>query len=141
MARHVHSDLEPSMDTLSADQAARLLHMHPKRVRSLARAGKLPAVRVGRRWLFSRERLERLLGEHGDPAPVSGGLEALSARNHLRGRVRGIQVDGLMAEVTLDIGGQPLVAVITRSSAERLALAPGIDAVAVIKATEVMVAR
>lgn len=129
------------MDTMNADQAARMLHLHPKRVRALARAGKLPAVRVGRRWLFSRERLERLLGEHGDRAPASFGLESLSARNHLRGRVRAIQKDGLMAEVTLDIGGQTLVAVITRSSAERLGLAAGVDVVAVIKATEVMVAR
>ena len=50
------------MDTLNADQAAAILHMNPKRVRALARAGKLPAVRVGRRWLFARERLEGLLG-------------------------------------------------------------------------------
>ena len=128
------------MEMMNADQAASLLHMHPKRVRALARAGKLPAVRVGRRWLFSRDRLERLLGEQG-PLPAAAGLESLSARNHLRGRVRGVQKDGLMAEVTLDVGGQPLVAVITRSSAERLRLATGDQVVAVIKATEVMVAR
>ena len=127
------------MDTLNSDQAASLLHMHPKRIRSLARAGKLPAVRVGRRWLFPRERLEELLGERGASRPL--GLEALSARNHLKGRVRSLQKDGLMAEVTLDVGGQPLVAIITRSSAERLRLAPGDEVLAVIKSTEVMVAK
>jgi molybdate transport system regulatory protein len=126
------------MDTLNASQAASLLHMNAKRVRSLARAGKLPAVRVGRRWLFPRERLEGLLGER---TPMPLGIEALSARNHLRGRVLTIQKDGLMAEVTLDVGGQPLVAIITRSSADRLRIAPGDDVLAVIKSTEVMVAK
>lgn len=127
------------MDTLSADQAAVILHMHPKRVRSLARAGKLPAMRVGRRWLFPRERLEGMLG--GKDAGRALGLDALSARNHLSGRIRSVHVDGLMAEVTLDVGGQPLVAVITRSSAERLGLAVGDSVLAVIKSTEVMVAK
>ncbi|MBI1797451.1 MAG: TOBE domain-containing protein [Candidatus Eisenbacteria bacterium] len=113
--------------------------MNAKRVRSLARAGKLPAVRVGRRWLFPRERLEHLLGER--PGPRALGLEALSARNHLRGRVAAIAKDGLMAEITIDVGGQPLVAIITRASAERLGLTAGDDVLAVIKSTEVMVAK
>lgn len=126
------------MDTLNADQAAELLHMHPKRVRTLARTGKLPAMRVGRRWLFARERLEGLLGARTPARPLS--LEGLSARNHLRGRIRALQVDGLMAEVTLDVGGQPLVAIITRASVERLGLAVGDEVQAVIKSTEVMVA-
>jgi len=127
------------MDTLNADQAAALLHMNPKRVRTLARAGKLPAMRVGRRWLFARERLEGLLGAKTDARPLS--LEGLSARNHLRGRIRSLQVDGLMAEVTLEVGGQPLVAIITRASVERLGLAVGDEVQAVIKSTEVMVAK
>ena len=127
------------MDMMNADQAAELLHMNSKRVRLLARSGKLPAARVGRRWLFSRERLEGLLGSSG---PAGGrGLESLSARNHLRGEVRSIQKDGLMAEITIDVGGQPLVAVITRSSTERLGLKPGDRVLAVIKSTEVMVAK
>src|SRR5215813_10689674 len=123
------------MDTLTVDQAAALLHVHPRRVRSLARAGKLPAVRVGRRWLFQRERLESMLGTATETRTL--GLEVLSARNHLRGRIRSMALDGLMAEVTLDVGGQPLVAIITRKSAERLALRVGDDVLAVIKSTEI----
>jgi molybdopterin-binding protein len=127
------------LDTLSADQAAALLHVHPRRIRNLARAGKLPAVRVGRRWLFQRERLEAMLGSTAARPTI--GLDSLSARNHLRGRIRTLSVDGLMAEVTLEVGGQPLVAIITRSSAERLALKVGDEILAVIKSTEVMVAK
>jgi len=46
-----------------------------------------------------------------------------------------------MAEVVLRIGDQELVAVITRTAAERLGLAVGDDAFAVIKSTEVMVGK
>ncbi len=39
-----------------------LLHVNAKRVQSLARSGKLPAVRVGRKWLFHRDQFEGWLG-------------------------------------------------------------------------------
>lgn len=126
------------MDTLDANEAAELLHMQPKRVRSLAREGKLPAMRVGRRWLFRRADLEGVLRPR---PPVSlTGLD-LSARNRLTGRVVELRVEGLMAEVVLDVGGQELVSVITRSSAERLGLRVGTQVLAVIKSTEVMIGR
>ena len=125
-------------DLLSSEEAGRLLHLHVKRVQELARSGRLPASRIGRKWLFRRGDIERALGT--PPVPAGAGLESLSARNHLRGRIASIVTDGLMAEVRLDIGGQELTAVITRSSVERLGLAVGDPAYAVIKATEVMVA-
>lgn len=127
------------MDTLSADQAADLLHLNVKRVQALARSGQLPAARVGRKWLFRRADLDRMLGQqsHG---PVSGGIE-LSARNQLRGRITALQVDGVMAEVRVAIGEQELVSVITRSSVERLRLRLGDEVFAVIKSTEVMIGK
>lgn len=129
-----------SSDTLSAAEAAELLHLNVKRVQALARSGQLPARRVGRKWLFARRSLEAMVGLEAGPAPSGAGVE-ISARNQLRGRVTSFQVDGLMAEVRLDIGGQELVAVITRSSAERLKLRPGDRVLAVVKATEVMIGR
>lgn len=65
----------------------------------------------------------------------------LSARNQLRGTVKSIKSDGVMAEVILDVGGQEVVAAITRSSVERLGLKEGDQASAVIKATEVMIGK
>ena len=65
----------------------------------------------------------------------------LSARNQLQGTIRGIQTDGLMAEVLIDVGGQEVVSVITRSSAERLGLGAGQPIVVVIKSTEVLLAK
>jgi molybdate transport system regulatory protein len=129
-----------SSDTLSAAEAAELLHLNVKRVQALARSGRLPARRVGRKWLFARQRLEAMVGVEGGPAGPGAGVE-ISARNQLRGRITSLLTDGLMAEVRLDIGGQELVAVITRSSAERLKLRKGDRVLAVVKATEVMIGR
>jgi molybdopterin-binding protein len=131
------------MDTLTASDAATLLHLNLKRVQQLSRSGKLPAVRVGRKWLFHRVDLERLLHVRGK-APERGapsmGVE-LSARNQLRARVAAIKVDGLMAEVRLKIGDQEIISIITRSSADRLGLKVGREVFAVIKSTEVMIGR
>jgi len=129
------------MQTLNAEQAAKVLHLTPKRVRILARAGKLPASRVGRQWLFRQEDLERLVSERPFPGKPAAGALSISARNHLRGRVTRLTLDGLMAEVQLRIGDQELVAVITRSSAERLRLKVGDAALAIVKSTEVIIGK
>lgn len=131
---------DTALATLGVRDAAALLHLHPKRVQLLARQRKLPAVRVGRKWLFRRQAIERLLHVQPALADAEGGFE-ISARNRLHGRIVRLTVDGLMAEVALDIGGQQIVALITRSSAERLGLRVGGEAFALIKATEVLVGR
>ena len=95
-------------------------------------------MRVGRKWLFHREQIEALLGQ---PAARGASGMSLSARNHLRCRILDVRLDGLMAEVLLRVGSQDLVAVITRSSAERMALAVGEEVFAVIKSTEVMIGK
>ena len=128
------------MDTLSASEAAGLLHLNVKRVQSLARAGKLPAVRVGRKWLFPRNQLESMLGRGSQPMESTGALE-LSARNQLRGEIMSLRLDGVMAEVRVAIGNQELVSIITSSSAERMQLRVGDQVLAVIKSTEVMIGR
>jgi molybdopterin-binding protein len=126
------------MDILSADEVASLLHLNVKRVQGLAREGKLPASRIGRKWLFPRSRIEALLG-HG--RAVSEPPMELSARNRLRGRITGLQMDKVMAEVRLAIGEQELTSIITRASAERLRLRVGDEVYAVIKSTEVMIGK
>ena len=65
----------------------------------------------------------------------------LSARNRLKGTVKKITLGQVMAEITLDIGGTEVVAVVTKASAERLELKEGETAYAVIKATEIMVGK
>lgn len=66
----------------------------------------------------------------------------ISARNQLRGRITAISVGEVMAEVQVDIGGgNSLVSAITRASVESMGLREGMEVVAVIKATEVLIGR
>jgi molybdate transport system regulatory protein len=64
----------------------------------------------------------------------------LSARNQLTGRVTKLTLGTVMAEAAVAVGGQEIVAAITRESAERLGLSEGSDVTVVIKATDVMLA-
>ncbi|HVH28378.1 MAG TPA: TOBE domain-containing protein [Vicinamibacterales bacterium] len=74
-------------------------------------------------------------------AEVSESLGGLSARNRLRGFIDEVRVDGLLAQVRLRIGDQTLTAVITADAVRALKLRRGDDALAIIKSTEVMIAK
>jgi molybdopterin-binding protein len=65
----------------------------------------------------------------------------LSARNQLKGRVTAVTTGSVMAEVTVDIGGQEMVAAITRGSVERLKLQIGDQVTVIVKSTEVMLGK
>lgn len=65
----------------------------------------------------------------------------LSARNQLKGTVRSVKLGTIMAEVVVDVSGQEVVAVITRSSVEGMNIRAGEPITVVIKSTEVMLAR
>lgn len=65
---------------------------------------------------------------------------ALSARNQFKGKVASLRSGSVMSEVVIDIGGgHQIVSLISTSSVKRLKLKKGASAVAVIKATEVIV--
>ena len=93
--------------------------------------------------------LDRLLASQGGPPPARrsrrrstpGVLVALSGRNQLRGVVEEVRIEGLLAQVRLRLGEQRLTAVITRDAVDELKLKRGQTAVAIIKSTEVMIAR
>lgn len=79
----------------------------------------------------------------GLPALFAPGSQQarLSARNQLFGRIVDVRRGDVNAEVSLDIGGQVVTAVITNASAQRLELEPGDVAAAVFKASEVMILK
>ncbi|HZR33492.1 MAG TPA: TOBE domain-containing protein [Terriglobales bacterium] len=68
-------------------------------------------------------------------------VRSVSGRNQLVGRIHGVRISGLLAEVTLSIGDQQITSIITASSAREMNLKPGQTAAALIKATEVMILR
>jgi molybdopterin-binding protein len=89
--------------------------------------------------------IDRLLATTGRPLrrlgrTHTGVVLALSGRNQLRGVIEEVRSDRLLAQVRLRVGDQSLTAVITRDAVEALGLRRGAEAVAVIKATEVMIA-
>ena len=97
---------------------------------------------------ISDAEIDRLIA-HGNPsstpprpaAAPTGLIVALSGRNRLRGFVEEVRVDGLLAQVRLRIGDQTLTAVITGDAVSELRLRRGDSAMAIIKSTEVMIAR
>lgn len=68
-------------------------------------------------------------------------IRRVSGRNQLVGRIEGVRISGLMAEVALSIGGQQITSIITARSAREMNLKAGQTAAALIKATEVMILR
>jgi molybdopterin-binding protein len=92
--------------------------------------------------------IDRLLAPKGPRARKEskskrprGAIVALSGRNQLRGVVEEVRTEGLLAQVRLRIGDQVLTAVITRDAVDELRLRRGDTAMAIVKATEVMVAK
>jgi molybdopterin-binding protein len=65
----------------------------------------------------------------------------LSARNQLKGTVEEVQLGGVMAHVVVRVGENLVESVITRRSAEELALKKGDAVRVVIKSTEVMLQK
>ncbi len=117
----------------SAGDAARTLGISPETLRRWDRAGRIRVERdpANRRRVPSDE-IERILGERGD--------RGLSARNEFPGVVRSVTVDGLLAEVEIEVS-RPVrvVATITARSARDMGLRPGMDAAGIVKASAVLV--
>jgi molybdate transport system regulatory protein len=65
----------------------------------------------------------------------------LSARNQLSGTVKAIKTGMVTGMVTVDVGGNEVVAVITMDAIEEMGLKEGDQATVVIKATEVMLMK
>ena len=65
----------------------------------------------------------------------------LSARNHLLGTIDEIEWGDVVVRVTVRVGDHIIESVITRKSAEEMALKKGDAVTAVVKATEVMLAK
>ena len=63
----------------------------------------------------------------------------LSARNQFKGKVKSVKLGNVMAEVVVSVGAIEIVSLISRTSAEHLALAVGDEVTAVIKSTEVVI--
>jgi molybdopterin-binding protein len=131
-ARRAAAELGVSYSTLK-------LWIHHGRVRTTQTPGGHHRV--------SESEVQRLQARAQPDAPrarmprASDALDGLSARNRLPGFVEEVRIDGLLGQVRLRIGPHVLTAVITADAIRDLKLRRGDDALAVIKSTEIMIAR
>ena len=79
--------------------------------------------------------------EHSDVASRRTGFRRISGRNQLIGRVTDIKISGLIAQVSLSIGGQHITSIVTADAIREMRLKKGETVAALVKSTEVMILR
>jgi molybdopterin-binding protein len=123
---------------LTPRQAAEKLGMSYPALKHWILTGRIRTVKTpGGHHRVPQEALEEFL-----PAEKAMlGTTQISGRNQLRGTVVSVTIDGLLAKVVIAVGTQRVTAIITSDAARDLNLKAGEAAVALIKATEVMVGK
>jgi molybdopterin-binding protein len=123
---------------LTARQAAEKLGISYPALKHWILAGRIRTVKTpGGHHRVPVEALDEFL----PPAAAHPGTARISGRNQLAGTVLEVTVDGLLARVVLALGNQRITAIITADAVRELALKPGDQALALIKATEVMIGK
>ena len=133
------------MDMLKPQEAARLIGVSYPTLKQWIYNDKVRSVKTpGGHHRIPRSEVDRLIGTR---QPISSkrkkpaGLDAISGRNKLLGTVSEVKFEGLLAQITINVGGQAITSIITRDACLELGLKKGVRAFALIKATEVMVIR
>jgi molybdopterin-binding protein len=127
------------MPTYRIGQAAELLGVSVDTVRRWADAGRLGTRRTegGQRVVDGASLAEFMSGLRHRPEHDE--VIAQSARNRFQGIVTRVVKDEIVAKVELQAGPYRVVSLMTREAADELRLAPGVLAVAAVKATNVVV--
>jgi molybdopterin-binding protein len=123
-------------DLYRIGEAAEILGVRVETLRRWERDGKLKTKRsAGGQRLVPAVEVARLLAADRSQASIVAG----SARNRFRGVITEIKRDKLSATVEIQAGPHRILAFITREAVDQLGLKPGMEAVATVKATSVMV--
>jgi len=131
------------MDLLKLKEAAATLGISYPTLKQWIYHGKIRSVKTaGGHHRIPPDEIDRLLGtKKKDKRNYPHGLDSISGRNKLSGTVVEARFDGLLAQITIDVGGQTMTSIITSDSARHLGLKKGMDVYALVKATEVMIIR
>ena len=126
------------MPSFRPNQAAELLGVSVDTVRRWADEGRLETTKTeGGHRLIDGKDLARFLTEHAKP--YESDVVVQSARNRFVGVVTRIERDKLTAVVEVQAGPHRVVSLITREGADDLEIQVGDLAVAVVKATNVII--
>jgi len=133
--------MQPSEQLLKPQEAATALGVSYATLKQWILKGQLKTVKTaGGHHRIPVSALEPFLASAPRPAAVAKSAgRTISGRNQLLGRVKEVQIDGLLAKVVLAVGDQTITAIITADSVRELGLKPGDTAMALIKSTEVMI--
>jgi molybdopterin-binding protein len=127
-------------ELLKPAEAARIAGVSYPTLKQWIYKGKVHSVKtVGGHHRVARSEIERIFGSKPREKPI--GIEAISGRNKLRGIVTGVRYEGLLVQITIDVGGQSITSIITSDATKALGLKKGSSVYALIKATEVMVIK
>lgn len=130
------------MELLKPQEAAKLMSVSYPTLKQWIYNGKVHSVKTpGGHHRIPRSEIERYNGAIKPKRKQLSGLEAISGRNKLLGTITAVKYEGLLAQVTMSVGGQLITSIITRDACQELDLKKGARAFALIKATEVMVIR
>src|ERR1044072_274827 len=133
------------MEMLKPQDAAKLMGVSYPTLKQWIYNDKVRSVRTpGGHHRIPRSEGDRITGakQHSSSKRNKpAGRDAISGRNKLMGTVSEVKFEGLLAQVTINVGGQSITSIITRDACLDLGLKKGARAFALIKATEVMVIR
>ncbi|HUK92014.1 MAG TPA: helix-turn-helix transcriptional regulator [Blastocatellia bacterium] len=131
------------MELLKPQEAARMISVSYPTLKQWIYKGQIQSIKTpGGHHRIPRSEVDRLSSvRQSSTRKKSGGLDLISARNKLLGSVSEVKYEGLMAQVTINVGGQSVTSIITRDSCQELGLKRGVRAFALIKSTEVMIVR
>lgn len=123
-------------DAYRIGEAAEMLGVRVETLRRWERDGKLSTERTsGGQRLVPASEIARLLSEQRGRTKVTAG----SVRNRMPGVVTEVKRDKVAATVEILAGPHRLLALITREAVDEMGLEPGVQVVATVKATNLMV--
>lgn len=129
------------MSLLKLNEAADAIGISYPTIKQWIYKGKIRATKTaGGHYRIPQEEVDRFL-KTDKKDDEQNSLSVISGRNKLLGTVVEARYEGLLAQITIDIGGQFVTSIITSDSARNLGLKKGVSAYALIKATEVMIIR
>jgi molybdopterin-binding protein len=129
----------------SPREAAQVLGVSYPTLKQWIYKGKIRTAKTaGGHHRIPEQEIDKFLYRASETGEVSGrrsNFRRVSGRNQLVGRVTDIKTSGLMAQVSLSIGGQHITSVITADAVREMRLKKGQTVAALIKSTEVMILR
>jgi molybdopterin-binding protein len=133
------------MKLFSPREAAKVLGVSYPTLKQWIYKGKIRTVKTaGGHHRIPEKQVDKFLyraSERGEISERRPNFRRISGRNQLVGRVTEIKMNGLMAQVSVSIGGQHITSIITADAVREMRLKVGETAAALVKSTDVMIVR